>query len=94
MISRAAPLPGAWQQNPEHPMGRKKEPIVTGFASFDVVYQDGTLSSHRKIPLVELQGYGKMEDEAKAVIEAQDRKIAALSGKPRGPIKTIKRSRD
>ena len=74
-------------------MGRKKEPIVSGFAVFDIVYQDGTLSSHRKIPLAELPGYGKLEDEAKAVIEAQDRKIAELSGRARGPIKTIKRSK-
>lgn len=74
-------------------MGRKKEPIVSGFAMFDIVYQDGTLSSHRKIPLADLQGFGKLEDTAKAVIEAQDRKIAELSGKARGPIKTIKRSK-
>ena len=75
-------------------MGRKKEPTVTGYAMYDVIYQDGTQSSHRKIPLSALQGVGKMEDAAKAVVEAQDRKIAELSGKSRGPIKTIKRSRD
>jgi len=60
---------------------------------FDVIYQDGTLSSHRKIPLADLQGFGKLEDTAKAVIEAQDRKISELSGKARGPIKTIQRSK-
>jgi hypothetical protein len=74
-------------------MGRKKEPTVTGFATFDVVYQDGTLSSHRRIALADLQGFGKLEDTAKAVIEAQDRKIAEVSGKVRGPIKSIKRSK-
>jgi hypothetical protein len=78
--------------NPENNMGRKKPPIVTGFAAFNVVYQDGTLSSHRKIPLAELEGADDEEDAAKAIIEAQDRKIAALSGKTRGPIKTIARS--
>jgi hypothetical protein len=78
--------------NPENNMGRKKTPIVTGFAAFNVVYQDGTLSSHRKIPLAELEGADDEEDAAKAIIEAQDRKISALSGKTRGPIKTISRS--
>jgi len=29
---------------------------------------------------------------AKAYIEAQDREIAEVSGKPRGPIKTLSRS--
>ncbi|HEX3063891.1 MAG TPA: hypothetical protein VHQ39_00355 [Dongiaceae bacterium] len=75
-------------------MGRKKTPIVTGVAAFNVVYQDGTLSSHRKIPLAELEGADDEEDAAKAIIEAQDRKIAALSGKTRGPIKTISRAEE
>jgi hypothetical protein len=79
---------------PEKTMGRKKTPIVTGFAAFNVVYQDGTLSSHRKIPLAELEGADDEEDTAKAIIEAQDRKIAALSGKNRGPIKTINRAEE
>jgi hypothetical protein len=34
------------------------------------------------------------EDTAKAIIEAQDRKISALSGKTRGPIKTISRAEE
>ena len=64
-------------------MARKK-PINTDFATFDVIYQDGTLSSNRKIPLSELEGFDGDE--------AQDRKIAALSGRARGPIKTISRT--
>jgi len=91
MISNTAPA-NPRRTNPENAMGRKKPPVVTGVASFNVVYQDGTLSSHRKIPLAELEGADDEEDTAKAIIEAQDRKIAALSGKTRGPIKTIARS--
>jgi hypothetical protein len=71
-------------------MARKK-PVSSEFATFDIVYQDGTLSSHRKIPIDELEGL-EGDAPAKAIIEAQDRKIAELSGKARGPIKSIKRS--
>ena len=72
-------------------MARKKT-INTEFATFDVIYQDGTLSSNRKIPNAELDGFEEEDDTAKAIIEAQDRKIAALSGRPRGPIKTLSRT--
>jgi hypothetical protein len=72
-------------------MARKK-PINTEFATFDVIYQDGTLSSNRKIPLAELEGFEEEEGTAKALIEAQDRKIAALSGRSRGPVKTLSRT--
>ena len=71
-------------------MARKK-PTDNAFVFFDVIYQDGTLSSNRKIASAELIG---MEGDApaKTLIEAQDRKIAEMSGNPRGPIKTISRS--
>jgi hypothetical protein len=70
----------------------KKKPINTDFATFDVIYQDGSLSSNRKIPLSELEGFDEKDETAKALIEAQDRKIAALSGRPRGPIKSLSRT--
>ena len=72
-------------------MARKKPTAVIGFVLFDVVYQDGTRTSNRKVPSTELGGLdGDMP--AKAIIEAQDRKIAEMSGRPRGPIKSITRS--
>ena len=71
-------------------MARKK-PVNSDFASFDVIYQDGSRSSNRRIALSEL-GELDSDAEAKAIIEAQDRKIADLSGKPRGPIKSISRT--
>jgi hypothetical protein len=71
----------------EGPMARKK-PVDGEFVMFNVVYQDGTLSSNRKIPRQEIDQF-EPDASAKAIIEAQDRKIAALSGRPRGPIKSI-----
>ena len=73
-------------------MARKKQqPIVNGFVLFDVVYQDGSRTSNRKVPSAELGGLDG-DDPARTFIEAQDRTIAERSGNPRGPIKTIARS--
>jgi hypothetical protein len=69
---------------------RKKQPDGE-FVMFDVLYQDGARTSNRKVPSAELGGLDG-DEPAKAIIEAQDRKIAELSGRPRGPIKTITRS--
>ncbi len=63
-----------------------------GYALFDVVYQDGSQTSNRKVPTVELAG-PEGDGAAKAFIESQDRKIAEASGYSRGVIKTIVRSR-
>lgn len=68
-----------------------KKPRTDGFVLFDVTYQDGTQSSNRKVALAELVDLDG-DAPAKAIIEAQDRVIAEASGRPRGPIKTIKRS--
>jgi len=73
-------------------MGKqKKKPQVGGSVMFDVLYQDGTRSSHRKVP-IELADGLDGDAAVKAAIEAQDREIAERSGRPRGPIKTIARS--
>jgi hypothetical protein len=73
-------------------MGKqKKKPQVGGSVMFDVIYQDGTRSSHRKVPIELVDGVDG-DAPAKAAIEAQDREIAERSGRPRGPIKTISRS--
>jgi hypothetical protein len=72
-------------------MARKKQPVVSGFVLFDVIYQDGARTSNRKVPLAEIEGFDG-DDPAQAYIEAQDRKIAEMSGNPRGPIKSIARS--
>ena len=48
---------------------------------FDVLDQDGTRTSNRKVPGSEL---GDVDGDllAKTYIEAQDRQIAEISGKP------------
>jgi hypothetical protein len=60
------------------------------FVMFNVVYEDGALSSNRKVPLMEIDGAADMAG-AKAIIEAQDRDIAEKSGRPRGRVKSIER---
>ncbi len=72
-------------------MARKKQPVENGFVLFDVIYQDGTRSSNRKIASAELDVIDA-DVSARAIIEAQDRKIAEMSGRPRAPIKSVTRS--
>jgi hypothetical protein len=60
------------------------------FVFFNVLYEDGTQTSNRKVPYSELDGIDG-DQRAKPYIEEQDRKIAQMSGKPRGPIKSVTR---
>lgn len=72
-------------------MARRKPTAKTETVLFNVVYEDGTLSSNRRVPGSELGGLDG-DEPARAFIEAQDREIAQRSGIPRGPIKTLKRA--
>ncbi|RJF79477.1 hypothetical protein D3877_22175 [Azospirillum cavernae] len=72
-------------------MARKKPPVDNGFILFDILYQDGARTSNRKVPTAEIDSYDS-EGSIRAFIEGQDRKIAEMSGNPRGPIKSITRS--
>jgi hypothetical protein len=72
-------------------VARKKPPSTDGFVLFNVIYEDGTLSSNRKVAVAELDIIDP-DASARAVIEAQDRKIAAMSGRTRGPVKSVSRS--
>jgi hypothetical protein len=72
-------------------MARKKEPGPSGFVLFDIVYEDGTLSSNRRVPDAELGGLDG-DLPAKTFVEAQDRMVGEKSGRPRGRIKSIERS--
>jgi hypothetical protein len=58
---------------------------------FNVLYEDGTQTSNRKVPLSELDSIDG-DLLAKPYIEEQDRKIAEMSGKPRGTIKSVTRA--
>jgi hypothetical protein len=69
----------------------KKPTARSEFVLFDVVYEDGTQRSNRKVP-AELLGGLDGDGPAKAEIEAQDRAIAEKSRVPPLAIKSIKRS--
>ena len=69
-------------------MPNPKPELVT----FDVVYEDGAQLSNRRVP-GNLLSMLDSEDQIRAFIEAQDRDIAERSGRARGPIKSIERSR-
>ena len=65
--------------------------IVGEFVLFDVVYEDGTQRSNRKVPASALGGLDG-DAPARAIIAEQDAEIAAKSGQPRGPIKSLRRA--
>ena len=61
------------------------------FVFFDVVYEDGTQRSNRRVP-AELLGGLEKDDPARGFIIEQDREIAEKSGRPVLSIKSIRRS--
>ncbi len=71
-------------------MARKKEKVETGFALFDVEYEDGTRSSNRRAPKGLLGGLDA-DEAVKRAIEEQDEAIATRSGLPRRKIKKLTR---
>ncbi len=73
-------------------MARKKsKPVENGYALFDVIYEDGSRTSNRRVPRSILGGLDGDEPARKA-IEEQDNAIAEKAGRPRIPIKKIMRS--
>jgi len=71
-------------------MARKK-PADNEFIAFDVIYEDGNQTSNRRVASADIDPIDG-DKSVQALIEAQDRKIEEMSGKSRGPIKTVKRS--
>ncbi len=61
------------------------------FVLFDVVYDDGSQGSNRRVPKDILDGMDG-DKPARDVIEAQDREIAERSGRPMAAIKAVRRS--
>ena len=72
-------------------MARKKPNPKAEFVLFNVVYEDGSQTSNRRVP-GEILGGLDGDEPARAAIEEQDREIAARSGRARGPIKAIERA--
>ena len=61
------------------------------FVMFDVVYEDGTQRSNRKVPR-ELVGGFEGDKPAYGFLIEQDRDIAEKSGRPLAKIKSIARA--
>jgi hypothetical protein len=69
----------------------KKPTPRSEFVLFDVIYEDGSQRSNRKVPSDLLGGLDK-DEPAKSFIMEQDQAIAEKSGQPPLPIKTLRRS--
>ena len=69
----------------------KKPTPRSEFVLFDIIYEDGSQRSNRKVPADLLGGLDK-DEPAKTFIMEQDQAIAEKSGVPPLSIKTIKRS--
>ncbi len=61
------------------------------FVFFDVVYEDGSQRSNRRVPAELLDGIEK-DEPARGFIIEQDREIAEKSGRPPLSIKSIRRA--
>lgn len=71
--------------------GHKKPKPEPEFVLFDVLYEDGSRRSNRRVPGSVLGGL-EGDAPALAVIEAQDRELGEVSGTPRPAIKSVSRS--
>ena len=69
----------------------KKMKARAEFVLFNVHYEDGSLTSNRKVPAEVLGGLDG-DEPAQEIIAAQDREIEARSGRKRSTIKTIERA--
>jgi hypothetical protein len=69
----------------------KKPTARVEYVSFDVVYEDGSQRSNRRVPADILGGLDGDEPAREAIME-QDRAISEKSGLPPLAIKSIKRS--
>jgi hypothetical protein len=69
----------------------KKPTARSEFVMFDVIYEDGSQRSNRKVDASLLGGLDG-DEPARAAIMEQDRIISEKSGLPPLEIKTVKRS--
>jgi hypothetical protein len=61
------------------------------FVLFDVLYEDGSRTSNRKVP-TELLGGLDGDEPARTTIEEQDRRITTASGRPLKGVVSLTRS--
>jgi hypothetical protein len=74
-------------------VAKNKKVSGAAFLLFDVIYEDGTRSSHRRILSADIDPLER-EESIRALIGKQDLKIAEASGRTRGPIKSVIPSAD
>ena len=70
----------------------KPKPQERGYVLFDVLYEDGSRASNRRVPASVLGGLD-VDEPTRRVIEEQDEAIAAKSGRPRLSITRVTRSK-
>ncbi len=76
-------------------MARKKSRGKgAAFMAFNVTYEDGMLTSNRRVSseLLDQSFGGSLQDLARTAIEDQDNEIAQRSGQRRAKIKSIARA--
>ncbi|MDX2158824.1 MAG: hypothetical protein SFW09_20165 [Hyphomicrobiaceae bacterium] len=73
-------------------MARGKPSAKAEFVLFDVIYEDGSQSSNKKVPAEVVGGFDG-DAPAKAFLEAIEREIVERSGRPRPAIKEVVRAR-
>jgi len=73
---------------------QKTKGKAVGFMMFNVAYEDGTMTSNRRVAKGLLdQSFGDdLQDLARTAIEDQDNEIARRSGQRRAKIKSIARA--
>lgn len=72
-------------------MARRKPTARAEFVLFNVLYEDGSLTSNRKVPGSAIGGLDG-DAPARDIIETQDREIAERSGRTRSRIKSMSRA--
>lgn len=72
-------------------MSRKKPTGKTATYRYDVIYEDGSRASNRKVSADDLPD-GERDEAARAFFETQDQEIGRMSGVPRAAIKSVVRS--
>jgi len=74
-------------------MGKRDRKRGQGeFALFDVIYDDGRVTSRRRVPMEIVNGFDG-EQAAWGAIREQDNSIAEKAGASRGQIKSVTRVR-
>src|SRR5215204_7611448 len=84
--------PAARMIKPQMSKRTKSKPQERGYVLFDVLYEDGSRASNRRVPVSAVGGF-EGDEPARRVIEEQDEAIAAKSGRPRLLIKHLTRSK-